>query len=75
MKRFVLLMMTLMLTVASWAQDDVVVTPPTDLQTEEWLLTAQRYDPTEYTVEAVQTLNIGVKGQDVYVQGLNLYLS
>ena len=67
-------MMTLMLTVASWAQDDVVVTPPTDLQTEEWLLTAQRYDPTEYTVEAVQTLNIGVKGQDVYVQGLNLYL-
>jgi hypothetical protein len=51
-----------------------VVTPPADLQTEEWLLTGQRYDPTEYTVDATQTLNIGIQGQDVYVQGLNLYL-
>ena len=74
MRKFILVMMTLMLTVVSWAQDDVVVMPPADLQTEEWLLTAQRYDPTAYTVDAVQTLNIGVKGQDVYVQGLNLYL-
>ena len=51
-----------------------VVTPPSDLQTEEWLLTGQRYDPNEYTVDATQTLNIGIQGQDVYVQGLNLYL-
>ena len=51
-----------------------VVTPPVDLQTEEWLLTGQRYDPNEYTVDATQTLNIGIQGQDVYVQGLNLYL-
>ena len=74
MKKIVLFVMTMMLAVASWAQSGEVVTPPTDLQTEEWLLTAQRYDPTEYTVDAVQTLYIGVDGQDVYVKGLNLYL-
>ena len=51
-----------------------VVTPPADLQTEEWLLTGLRYDPTEYTIDATQSLNIGIQGQDVYVQGLNLYL-
>ena len=74
MKKIVLFVMTMMLAVASWAQSGEVVTPPTDLQTEEWLLTAQRYDPTEYTVDAVQTLYIGVDDQDVYVKGLNLYL-
>lgn len=74
MKKIVLFMMTMMLAVASWAQTGEVVTPPAGLQTEEWLLTAQRYDPTQYTVDAVQTLYIGVDGQDVYVKGLNLYL-
>ena len=67
-------MMTLVLTVASWAKTEDVVTPPSDLQTEEWLLMGLRYDPTEYTVEAVQTLNIGIDGQNVYVQGLNIYM-
>lgn len=74
MRKIVLFVMTLMLAVTSWAQSGEVVTPPAGLQTEEWLLTAQRYDPDQYTVDAVQTVYIGVDGQDVYVKGLNLYL-
>ena len=74
MKKLAFLLFAALFSVTMMAQDKKVVTPPADLQTESWLLTAQRYDATEYTVDAVLSLNIGFAGQDVYVQGLNMYL-
>lgn len=74
MKRFTLLFVSVLLTLATLAQENTVVTPPAGLQTESWLLTAQRYDSNEYTVDAVLSLNIGFQGQEVYIQGLNMYL-
>ena len=47
MKRFTLLLVSVLLTLATLAQENTVVTPPAGLQTESWLLTAQRYDPNE----------------------------
>jgi len=74
MKKITFLLFAVLLSLTAMAQDKTVVTPPAGLQTESWLLTAQRYDATEYTVDAVLSLNIGFVGQDVYVQGLNMYL-
>lgn len=73
-KKITLLFAFVLVSLTSFAEEKTVVTPPADLQTESWLLTAQRYDPNEYTVDATLLLNIGFVGEDVYVQGLNMYL-
>ena len=74
MKKIVFLLFAALLSLTAVAQDNEVVTPPTGLQTESWMLTAQRYDASEYTVDAFLSLHVGFDGQDVYVQGLNMYL-
>jgi len=74
MKKITFLLFLTLLSLTAMAQEKTVVTPPDGLQTESWLLTAQRYDATEYTVDAFLSVNIGFDGQDVYVQGLNMYL-
>ena len=63
-----------LLSLSTMAQEKTVVTPPEGLQTESWLLTAQRYDALEYTVDAYLPINVGFDGNDVYVQGMNMYL-
>ena len=74
MKKITFLLFLTLLSLTAMAQEKTVVTPPDGLHTESWLLTAQRYDATEYTVDAFLSVNIGFDGQDVYVQGLNMYL-
>lgn len=75
MKKFTLFLFVTLLSLSTMAQEEkTVVTPPADLETESWLLTAQRYDASEYTVDAFLSVNIGFSGDDVYVQGLNMYL-
>ena len=74
MKRITFLLFTALLSLTAIAQVKTVVTPPEGLQTESWMLTAQRYDASDYTVDAFLSVNIGFDGQDVYVQGLNMYL-
>ena len=74
MNRITIFLFVALLSLSTLAQKKAVVTPPEGLQTESWLLTAQRYDPTAYTVDAFLSVNVGFDGQDVYVQGLNMYL-
>ena len=49
-----------LLSLSTMAQEKTVVTPPEGLQTESWLLTAQRYDALEYTVDAYLPINVGL---------------
>ena len=74
MKKFTLLLVLVLSALYALAQDKTVVTPPEGLVTEQWLLMAERYDSQEYTVDATQRLYVGIQGDDVYVQGLNMYL-
>ena len=74
MNKITCLLFVALLSLSAMAQEKAVVTPPEGLQTESWLLTAQRYDASEYTVDAFLSVNVGFDGQDVYVQGLNMYL-
>ena len=74
MNRVTLLLFTVLMALSAMAQEKTVVTPPEGLQTESWMLTAQRYDASEYTVDAFLSVNVAFDGQDVYVQGLNMYL-
>ena len=73
MKKITFFLLTAMMVLSATVQAAEEVTPPTDLQVEEYALKAQSYVWGDYT-PVVMPLMIGFHDNDVYLQGLCSYL-
>ena len=73
MKKIIYFLLALLMVLPATAQDADVVTPPENLQLEEYALQSQLYQWEEFT-PVTMPLMIGFDNNDVYLQGLCDYL-
>jgi len=73
MKKLINFLLTALFALTATAQAAEVVTPPDNLNVEEYALKAQSYNYGSYTT-VTKPLAIGFNGTDVYLQGLCEYL-
>ena len=73
MKKIIYFLLALLMVLPATAQDADVVTPPDNLQVEEYALQSQLYQWGEFTPISMP-LMIGFDNNDVYLQGLCDYL-
>ena len=74
MKKTTLFVLTMLLSLTSLAQTGETVTPPENLQVEEYALMTEKYTVEPMFTSIVMPLNIGTDGSNVYVQGLCPYM-